>query len=212
MKTSSAQVIREYGPFPGVDTVHGLTYDQKQIWFAAGEQLHALDPDSGTVQRSINVVANAGTAFDGEHLFQIADNRIQKIDARTGTVVNSIPTPTDEVSGLAWAEGTLWVGTYKDRKIYQMDPASGAVLRTLQSNRYVTGITWADGQLWHGTWEDGTSDLRQIDAQTGEVLHRLDMPSGSGVSGLESDGHGQFFCGGGDSGTIRVVRQPGHDA
>lgn len=212
MRTLSAQIIREYGPFAGVDAVHGVTYDQKQIWFAAGEQLHAVDTSSGAVQRSIEITANAGTAFDGQHLFQIANDRIQKIDPQTGAVVDSIPAPEGDVSGLAWAEGKLWVGAYKDRKIHQVDPASGAILRTVQSNRYVTGVTWVDGQLWHATWEDDACDLRHIDPQTGEVLQALDMPSGSGISGLESDGDSLFFCGGGNSGKIRVVRRPGHDA
>lgn len=212
MRTLSAQIIREYGPFAGVDAVHGVTYDQKQIWFAAGEQLHAVDTSSGAVQGSIEITANAGTAFDGQHLFQIANDRTQKIDPQTGAVVDSIPAPEGDVSGLAWAEGKLWVGAYKDRKIHQVDPASGAILRTVQSNRYVTGVTWVDGQLWHATWEDDACDLRHIDPQTGEVLQALDMPSGSGISGLESDGDSLFFCGGGNSGKIRVVRRPGHDA
>ena len=109
---------------------------------------------------------------------------------------------------MAWAEGSLWVAEYRQRKIYQVDPESGRVLRTIESNRYVTGVTWVDGQLWHGTWEDGASDLRQVDARTGEVLQSVEMPAGTGVSGLESDGAGCFFCGGGESGKLRAVRRP----
>jgi hypothetical protein len=69
-------------------------------------------------------------------------------------------------------------------------------------------VTWTDGELWHGTWEGDESDLRRIDPRTGEVLERLEMPPGLGVSGLESDGGDQFFCGGGSSGKVRAVRRP----
>jgi glutamine cyclotransferase len=206
MNRSAAEIVREYGPFPGVDHVHGVTYDGQHVWFAAGDKLTAFDPASGKTLRSIDVAAHAGTAFDGQHLFQLAGDRIQKIDPQTGRVLATIPAPGGSVSGLAWAEGTLWVG--QDRKIHQVDPQTGAILRTIESNRFVTGVTWIDGELWHGTWEGDESDLRRVDPRTGEVLERLEMPPGVVVSGLESDGGDQFFCGGGRGGKVRTVRRP----
>lgn len=207
MHRSAAEIVREYGPFPNVDNVHGVTYDGQRIWIATGNTLSALDPASGSTLHSIEVPANAGTAFDGQHLYQIAEDRIQKIDPQSGRVLATIPAPGGGVSGLAWSEGTLWVGQYGDRKIHQVDPQTGTVLRTVESNRFVTGVTWIDGDLWHGTWEDDESELRRVDPQTGEVLETLEMPSGVGVSGLESDGGDQFFCGGGSSGKVRAVRR-----
>jgi len=209
MRRSTADIVREYGPFPNVDHVHGVTYDGQHVWFAAGGTLNALDPASGKVLRSIDVAAHAGSAFDGTHLFQIAESRIQKIDPKTGRVLATIPAPGGGGdSGLAWAEGALWVGHYRERKIYQIDPDTGAILRTIESNRFVTGVTWVDGELWHGTWEGDDSDLRRVDPRTGEVLETIDMPAGVGVSGLESDGGERFFCGGGGSGKVRAVRRP----
>ena len=208
MKHSAAEILREYGPFPDVDAVHGLTFDGQQIWFASGDKLNALDPATGKTTSSFNVAAHAGTAFDGQHLFQIAEDRIQKIDPKTGQVLNTIPAPGGGDSGLARAEGTLWVGQYRDRKIHQVDPETGKILRTIESKRFVTGVTWVDGELWHGTWEGDESELMRIDPKTGEVLEKLDMSPGMGISGLESDGADQFFCGGGKSGTVRVVRRP----
>lgn len=213
MKRSAANIIREYGPFPGVDGVHGVTFDGQQVWFASGDRLNALDPDSGETLRTLDVAAHAGTAFDGRHLFQIVEDRIEKIDPQTGRVLATIPAPGGGGdSGLAWAEGTLWVGQYRERKIHQIDPQTGAVLRTIESNRFVTGVTWVDGELWHGTWEGDASELRRVDPQSGQVLERLDMPPGAGVSGLESDGGDRFFCGGGNSGKIRAVRRPARGA
>jgi glutamine cyclotransferase len=209
MKRSKAEIVREYGPFPGTNHVHGVSYDGEHVWFASGDKLNAFDPSTGKMQRSINVAAHAGTAFDGQHLYQIAENRIQKIDPKTGRVLATIPAPGEGGdSGLAWAEGMLWVGQYRNRKIHQIDPDTGDLLRTIESNRFVTGVTWVDGELWHATWEGDDSDLRQIDPRTGEVLETLEMPRGVGISGLESDGHDQFFCGGGKSGKIRAVRRP----
>lgn len=208
MQRSNAKIVREYGPFPSLDRVHGVTFDGQQVWFAAGDTLNAFDPASGEMRCSLDVAANAGTAFDGQHLFQIAEDRIQKIDPKTGQVLATIPAPGGGNSGLAWAEGSLWVGQYRGRKIHQIDPESGAILRTIESNRFVTGVTWVDGELWHGTWESEESDVRRIDPRTGEILERLDMPPGVGVSGLESDGGNRFFCGGGKSGKVRVVRRP----
>jgi glutamine cyclotransferase len=208
MKQSAAEIVREYGPFPDVDNVAGVTYDGQQVWFASGDKLNALDPASGKTLRSIDVAAHAGTAFDGRYLFQIAEDRIQKIDPNSGRVLATIPVPGNSNSGLTWAEGSLWVGQYRDRKIHQIDPDTGAILRTIESNRFVTGVTWVDGELWHATWESEESELRHIDPQTGEVLEKLEMPSGVFVSGLESNGGDQFFCGGGKSGKVRAVRRP----
>ena len=159
--------------------------------------------------RQLAVPCDAGTAFDGTWLYQIAESRIDKIDPATGAVKSSIPAPGKGMdSGLTWAEGSLWVGQYRDRRIHQIDPATGAIQRTIESNRFVTGVTWVDGELWHGTWEGDESELRHIDAQSGAVLERLTMPQGVGVSGLESDGAGLFYCGGGPSGKVRAVRRP----
>jgi len=208
MNTSTAEIVAEYGPFAGIESVHGVTHDGERVWFASGDKLNVFDPESETIQRSITVAAHAGTAFDGQNLYQIAEDRIQKIDPQTGRVLSTIPAPGNGNSGMAWAEGSLWVGQYRDRKILQVDPETGKVLRTIESNRFVTGVTWADGELWHGTWEGDDSDLRRIDPQTGEVRELLEMPTGMTLSGLEFDGEDRFYCGGGKSGKLRVVRKP----
>jgi glutamine cyclotransferase len=209
MKKAAAEIIREYGPFPGVDNVAGVTFDGRNVWFASGEKLNELDPESGKTLRSIDVPAHAGTAFDGKHLYQIGEDRIRKIDPKTGRVLKTIPAPgKGGDSGMAWAEGSLWVGEYRERKIHQIDPETGKVLRTIESNRFVTGVTWVDGELWHGTWQGEESEVRRIDPKTGEVLVSLEMPPGVGVSGLESDGADRLYCGGGNSSKVRAIRRP----
>ncbi|MGE5118281.1 MAG: hypothetical protein ACM3N6_17505 [Betaproteobacteria bacterium] len=207
--TRPAEIVREYGPFAGAEHIHGITHDGERVWAAAGARLLAIDPESGAVARTLDCACDAGSAFDGTHLYQIAEARIDKIDPASGRVLASIPAPGHGGdSGLAWAEGSLWVGQYRDRKIHRIDPATGKILRTIESNRFVTGVTWVDGELWHGTWDGDESDIRRIDPESGAVLERLEMLPGTGVSGMESDGDDLFYCGGGPSGKVRAVRRP----
>lgn len=208
MKRSAASIIREYGPFADVTAVHGVSYDGTNVWFAVGDALNAIDPGTGEMVRKLNVQAQAGTAFDGRHLYQIAGDRIQKVDPESGRVLATIPTPAGGAAGMAWAEGTLWVGQHRNRKIHQVDPETGAILRTIESNRFVTGVTWLGDELWHATLEADQSELRRIDPQSGEVIEQIDMPAGISISGLESDGQDTFYCGGGSSGKLRAVRRP----
>jgi glutamine cyclotransferase len=208
-RARQAEILREYGPYPGIDHVHGVTFDGAHVWFARGKSIVALDPGSGALVRELAVAADAGTAFDGEYLWQLAGDRIQKVDPRSGQVVATIPAPAHgRDSGLTWAEGTLWVGEYRARKIRQIDARTGAILRTIESDRFVTGVSWVNGELWHGTWEGDESDIRRINPDNGAVLEKLEMPAGVGVSGLEADGSGVFYCGGGGSGKVRAVRKP----
>jgi glutamine cyclotransferase len=209
MKKKTAEIVREYGPFAGAGQIHGITHDGERVWAATGAKLLAIDPESGAVTRTLDCACDAGSAFDGTHLYQIAEARIDKIDPASGAVISSIPAPGHgSDSGLAWADGSLWVGQYRDRKIHRIDPATGAILRTIESNRFVTGVTWVDGDLWHGTWDGDESDIRHIDPDSGAVIERLEMPPGTGVSGMESDGADLFYCGGGPSGKVRAVRRP----
>ena len=205
----AAEIVREYGPFAGSDKVAGVSHDGRHVWAALGATLIAFDPANGETMRTLDHAADAGTAFDGKHLWQIAEARIDKIDPVTGAVLASIPAPGHGGdSGLAWAEGSLWVGQHRSKQIHQLEPATGKVLRTIESNRFVTGVTWVDGELWHGTWEGDESEIRRIDPKSGAVLDRLAMPPGTGVSGLESDGADLFYAGGGGSGKVRAVRRP----
>src|SRR5262245_15222072 len=115
-----ASIVREYGPFPDAPRVHGVTYDGERVWFASGEKLRALDPVSGELSGALDVASDAGTAFDGKYLYQLAADKIQKVDLASGKIVSTIPAPGGgKDSGMAWAEGTLWVGQYRDRKIHQ---------------------------------------------------------------------------------------------
>ncbi|MEP7052576.1 MAG: glutamine cyclotransferase [Pseudomonadota bacterium] len=206
-----ARILREYGPFPNAPRAHGVTFDGERAWFASDGQLQSFDPDTGTAGATLSVPADAGTAFDGRFFFQLAAGQIQKLDPETGHIVAKFPAPggSGEASGLTWAEGTLWLGQYKNRKVLQIDASTGEVLRSIVSDRFVTGVTWHGDELWHATMEGDESELRRIDPMSGAVLESLLMPEGTLVSGLESDGKDSFFCGGGGSGKVRRVARAG---
>ena len=201
-----AEIVGEFTGNTG-GPVHGVSFDGRHVWAATGDHMRAFDPQTGREVRSLDVPAHAGTAFDGRHLFQIADALIQKVDPQTGEVVGTIPAPGGgKDSGLAWADGSLWVGQYRERQIIEIDPETGDVRRVIQTNRFVTGVTWVDGELWHGYSDDGDGGLARIDPANGNEMATLDMP-GMDVSGVEWDGADRFFCGGGESGTVRIVRR-----
>jgi outer membrane protein assembly factor BamB len=208
---AKAQVVREYGPF-GPGGIHGVTFDGKLVWFARDNELVALDPDSGEVQRRLDVPANAGTAFDGEYIYQIAGADILVLQPSDGRVVRKIPAPDkgegNGNSGMAYADGYLWVGQWRESKINKIDPETGAIVKTLKSDRWVTGVSCVDGALWHGTVgaDSAPAELRRLGVD-GEVEERVALPDGVSVSGVESDGKGGFFCGGGSSGKLRHVRK-----
>jgi hypothetical protein len=203
-----AEIVREYGPFPDAPHVNGVTFDGRSIWIATGQQLIAIAPDSGQRVRAIDVPAKAGSAFDGRYLYQIADGFILTIDPERGQIIARIAAPAEAPSGMAWAEGYLWIGDHRAGKVHQVEPASGVIVRTLCSDRFVTGVTWAQGELWHGATQEGsTSELRQIDPESGSVRRRLALPAGELLSGIESDGGDLIYCGGSRSGKLRAVRR-----
>ena len=80
-----------------------------------------------------------------------------------------------------------------------------AILRTIESNRFVTGVTWLGNELWHATWEGDESELRRVNPKSGEVLESIELPAGVNVSGLESNGKDTFYCGSGGAGKVRAV-------
>jgi streptogramin lyase len=205
---SQAVVERVYGPFAGRARVNGVTFDGQRVWFASGTALVAFDPETGNETRSLDVPARAGTAFDGRFLYQLAGGEIQKIDPDSGAVLGVIPAPEGQCSGLSWAEGSLWLGQNQGKRILKLDPRNGRVLQTVESDRFVTGVSFSNGELWHGALDGERSELRRIDAVSGAVLERIELPDGFGISGLEADGADRFYCGGGSSAKVLAVKRP----
>ena len=67
MRRSKAEIIREYGPFPGADNVGGVTYDGKQPYAEA--RAATLDDIARVLDDYSNAARNAIRAgFDGVQL------------------------------------------------------------------------------------------------------------------------------------------------
>src|SRR6266536_248658 len=154
-----AEIVREYGPFPGAPHVHGVSFDGSLVWFASGEKLQAFEPASGRIVRAHDVACDAGTAFDGRHLFQIAGDRIHKIDPDSGAILRSIES-NRFVTGVTWVDGELWHGTWEgdDADIRQVDPETGEVLTrlTMPEGTAVSGLESDQRDLFYaGGGESG---------------------------------------------------------
>lgn len=205
---AAAEIVREYGPF-GEGGIHGVTFDGKLVWFARTGELVAFDPETEQVVKRLEVPADAGTAFDGEHLYQIAGEHILVVRPRDGRVLRKIPAPSKgKDSGMAYADGYLWVGAYREAKIHQVDVKTGEIVKTLASDRWVTGVSCVDGALWHATTSDDgkPGELRRLGSD-GAIQESLEVPEGIFVSGLERTKDGTFWCGGGSSGKLRRMKK-----
>jgi hypothetical protein len=205
---SDAEVIREYVPIEHGE-VHGVTFDGKLVWYARDDELVAFDPETEKVVRRHRVpAARAGTAFDGKHIYQLARGEILVIQPEDGTIVRRMPSPDKgEDSGMAWADGYLWIGQHRPSKIHKVDARTGHVVKTLTSDRFVTGVSCVDGALWHAASGDGQPcELRRVGAD-GAVEETLALPVRA-ISGLEAVGDDTFWCGG-EQGKLRRVRRKG---
>lgn len=203
-----AELVGEYGPF-GEGGIHGVTFDGSLVWFARDGELVAFDPAKEEVVKRLAVAASAGTAFDGESFYQLAGDQILVVRPSDGRVLRQIPSPSKgKDSGMAYGDGYLWVGAYREAKIHQVDPKTGAVVKTLSSDRFVTGVSCVEGALWHATTSDDgrAGEIRRLGAD-GEVEESIGVPEGLFVSGLEGTKDGTFWCGGGSSGKLRKMRK-----
>jgi hypothetical protein len=205
-----AEVAREHIPFADRGGIHGVTFDGERVWFARDDELCAFDPRSEQVVRRLAVpAADAGTAFDGEHLYQLAKGEILVIEPESGRVVRRFRAPADgHASGMAWADGYLFIGQFHESRIHKVVAKTGEVVKTFTSDRYITGVSCVDGALWHGVSNDGKPcELRRL-AADGTVDETLRVPVAA-IGGVEGTRDGDFWCGG-ERGTLRRVRRKRH--
>ncbi len=204
----SVEIERTYGPFEGARGAFGVAHDGLHLWVAGGDGIRAVDPGSGEVVGIAQVNADAGTAYDGRWLYQLSEGFILRVDPKTGTEVGRVPAPCQEGhSGMAWANGSLWIGEYRGGRIHRVDPATGEVQSVVQTQRYVTGIAWVGPHLWHGSAGAGRADVDHLDEASGQALRRLQLPEGLAVAGVAVDPEGRMYCAGGSDGLVRLISE-----
>jgi hypothetical protein len=133
-------------------------------------------------------------------LFQLAEDRIQKID-QTGRVLATIGARRRRDGPDVGGRDALG-GTVRDRKIHQVDPDTGAILRTIESNTS-SPVSRGWTESWHATWEGDSLPRRSQTGGPGEHRHAARRR----CLRARVDGD-QFFTGGGRSGKVRAVRRP----
>jgi len=201
-----AEIVREYTPIDDRQ-IHGVTFDGQLVWFARDGEVVAFDPEAEKVVKRLPVPsADAGTAFDGENIYQLAKGEIVVVRPSDGHVVRRLRAPDKGMcSGMAWADGYLFIGQFRESRIHKVDAKTGEVVKTLKSDRFVTGVSCVDGAVWHGASDDGKpSELRRL-AADGTLEEVLAVPV-EAIAGVESNGDGAFWCGG-NKGKLRLVRK-----
>jgi hypothetical protein len=207
-RRSDAVIVREYVPLDD-RRIHGVTFDGARVWFARDDEIVAFDPATEkVVLRHPVPAAGAGTAFDGEHLYQLAKDEILVIRPSDGRIIRKLPAPPKgHCSGMAWADGYLFIGQYRESRIHKVDAKTGEIVKTLTSDRYVTGVSFVDGALWHGAaGDEKPCELRRL-ASDGTVQEALAVPV-SHIAGVEGTPDGDFWCAG-EKGTLRLVQRRG---
>jgi glutamine cyclotransferase len=191
--------------FPSPD---GLAWDGAFLWATdcSYSRIDKVDPATGAVVGSIDVagVSSDELAWDGTAMW-VSDHtktempsmpapppRIYRVDTATAAVLSFFDAPSDNKypMGLAWDGKSVWNVDPWDGAIYELDPATGAIKRSLPSPAPgACGLTWDGACLW---LTDAQTDglVYHIDATSGEVIRKFPGPGGKGhqTTGIAWDG------------------------
>ena len=181
----------------------------EHVWFAAGDKLNALDPASGNTVRSIDVAAPCRHRV--RRPAPVPDRRRPHPQDRSAhrprARAPSLPPAAAATRGWPGPKarsGSASTASARSTRSIPRPARSCAPSSPTASSPASRGSTASCGTA---PGKATRANCALIPA-TGEVLERLEMPAGVGVSGLESDGGDRFFCGGGPSGRLRTVRRP----
>ena len=119
------------------------------------------------------------------YVCDIGQDYVARVDIATGKTTARIPAGPNQ-SSLLEADGALWMTTFPSGKMLRLNPATGAVLRTLAiPDCPIVGRQSAGfGGLWvsqFGGCSDSTQVLR-LNPRTGAVEARFDGVQGTAVS------------------------------
>ncbi len=105
-----------------------------------------------------------------------------------GTVVDTIPSPGNNPTGLAWDGSNLWSADSASN-IYKVNPNDGTVERTISTDidGNQGGLTWVEGKLFYGN--DSPDAIFVIDADSEEIEGSLDTPGPRSMGLAWGDGH-----------------------
>ncbi len=129
-----------------------------------------------------------GMTWDGEYLWITAEGpppRIFKLDS-LGVKIDTLPAPGSQPTGLTWDGSHFWVGSHATRRIYKIDPVTGAVETSFvapgtSSNE---GLAFDGTYLWNTNWSSNI--IWKLDT-TGIIQSQFPSP-GNSSTGLTWDG------------------------
>jgi streptogramin lyase len=166
------------------------------IWSASdiGGTIARVDPVSG-VTSSLSIPERPGGLTEGDGsvwAFHFLQTSITRIDEARSTA-SRLEVPDARAAGLAFGGGSLWLLSINPSRVQQLDPASGAVRRTIPINPTLRRrgalidawwLTYGEGAVWATLPNYDT--VARVDAATGGVQYiHLDQgqPFGIAVGG-----------------------------
>jgi len=107
------------------------------------------------------------------------NHTITRLDAKTNTVVATIPVGQLPCSGLAAGFGSVWVPNCGDKTLSRIDVATNKVVATIPLGPADTegGIAASDDSIWYLTDPKGV--LSRIDPATNKAIVEIIVPPGS---------------------------------
>lgn len=134
--------------------------------------LDRVDPRSGRVVAAITVGSTSYQAVATPDAIWVSnrnDGTLSRVDPRTNRVTATVPTPGIEPGGMAYADGSLWIGDDTDtgRQIVRMNPTTHAMTRVTAGQRPAYLAATADAVF---VSDVGAGTVTKIDARTGKIL------------------------------------------
>jgi DNA-binding SARP family transcriptional activator/DNA-binding beta-propeller fold protein YncE len=167
---------------PSVANQGNYSYAAGHFWAWAGnpDVFVEIDPGSGTVLKRISPTSDVRAyVVTGNALWEVGDATLAEIDIDLSAEVRRYPLPRDPKlpggqTGVAAADGSLWVTRGGLDEVLRIDPHAGRVVRVYSGVPGAVSIAVDAGSAWTISHFSGVSVL---DLATGKVV-RASIPVG----------------------------------
>lgn len=159
-----------------------VTFAEGSIWVLnrLDATLSRVDPERAEVEATIEIEASIASVVGAEGSIWVgAEDRIVQIDPETDEIVATIDLggPVG-VTGLAFADGSLWAGAFTDDAVLRIDPGSGEVKATIDVSEFIEGpigLAAVEGDVFVGGGR-GNGGVARIDPASDEVADVMEVP------------------------------------
>jgi hypothetical protein len=130
-----------------------------------------------------------GMAWDGEYIWLGCDglDSLWQMDT-LGNILLTIPAPNLTATGLCWDGQYLWCADGGTIRIYKLDPATGAILDSIDAPVATSceGLAWMNDTMWNTNWNNNI--IYALDPTNGNIWFQYNAPN-TGSTGLAWDWH-----------------------